>query len=65
MANFIGDYLITGLGCMTVMNADGAAIAAANILALNDHRVWAKLRAKQLNTWIGLKGDDEKIRGDS
>jgi len=53
----------SGLGCMTVMNADGAAIAAANILALNDHRIWAKLRAKQLNTWIGLKADDKKIRG--
>ncbi|WAQ97881.1 PUR6-like protein [Mya arenaria] len=45
-----------------VTSPDGAALAAAQILCLNDHMIWAKLRTKQLNTWVGLKEADIKAR---
>ncbi|KAL4230339.1 hypothetical protein ACF0H5_010722 [Mactra antiquata] len=54
--------LPSGLGCTTVTSPDGAALAAAQILGLQDHVIWAKLRTKQLNTWIGLKVADQKQR---
>lgn len=54
--------LPSGLGCSTVMYPDGAALHAAQILSLNDHFIWAQLRAQQLNTWVGLKLADMKIR---
>jgi phosphoribosylaminoimidazole carboxylase/phosphoribosylaminoimidazole-succinocarboxamide synthase len=54
--------LPSGLGCTTVISPDAAALAAAQILGLHDHMVWSKLRAKQLNTWVGLKQADKKSR---
>ncbi|BFZ14463.1 hypothetical protein BsWGS_17503 [Bradybaena similaris] len=54
----------SGLGCTTVLQPDGAALAAANILALTDHVIWGKLRARQVNTWISLVHADQKIRDD-
>jgi len=53
---------IPGLGCTTVTSPDGAGLAAAQILGLSDHLVWSSLRAKQLNTWVGLKEADMKAR---
>ena len=53
-----------GLGCSTVLSPEGAALNAAQILALSDHVIWSKLRAKKLNTWVGLKQADKKIRDD-
>jgi len=50
------------LGCTTVTSPEGAALAAAQILALHDHLVWSRLRVKQLNTWVGLKEADMKSR---
>lgn len=55
---------LTGLGCATVMFPEAAALCAAQILALNDHVIWGNVRAKQLNTWIGLKEADKKSRND-
>lgn len=55
---------LTGLGCATVMFPEAAALCAAQILALNDHVIWSNVRAKQLNTWIGLKEADKKSRND-
>ena len=43
------------------MSTEGAALAAASIFALNDHRIWAKLRAKKLNTIVSLKADDKAM----
>lgn len=56
--------LPSGLGCSTVMSPDGAALCATQMLCLNDHVIWSKLRAKQLNTWIGLVQADKKCRDD-
>lgn len=56
--------LPSGLGCATVMFPEAAALCAAQILALNDHVIWGNVRAKQLNTWIGLKEADKKSRND-
>ncbi|XP_054718289.1 bifunctional phosphoribosylaminoimidazole carboxylase/phosphoribosylaminoimidazole succinocarboxamide synthetase-like [Uloborus diversus] len=53
--------LPSGLGCTTVLFPEGAAIAAAQIFALNDHVIWSRLKAKQLNTWISLKHADKNI----
>lgn len=55
---------ISGLGCGTVLSAEAAALNAAQILGLSDHVIWSKLRASQLNTWIGLKMADKKVRKD-
>lgn len=50
--------LPSGLGCSTVLSPEAAALQAAQIFAVGDHVVWSKLRAFQLNTWIGLRRDD-------
>ncbi|XP_051951299.1 multifunctional protein ADE2 [Xyrauchen texanus] len=52
----------SGLGCSTVLSPDAAAQFAAQILGLNDHMVWARLRASMLNTWISLKQADKKLQ---
>ncbi|XP_051954314.1 uncharacterized protein LOC127623817 isoform X1 [Xyrauchen texanus] len=52
----------SGLGCSTVLSPDAAAQFAAQILGLNDHLVWARLRASMLNTWISLKQADKKLQ---
>ncbi|GFS13171.1 multifunctional protein ADE2 [Elysia marginata] len=56
--------LPSGLGCGTVTQPEAAALAAAQILGLSDHVVWAKLKVKQLNTWISLVEADRKVRDD-
>ncbi|XP_041114363.1 uncharacterized protein LOC121320173 [Polyodon spathula] len=52
----------SGLGCTTVLSPDAAAQFAAQIFGLNNHLVWAKLRASMLNTWISLKLADKKLQ---
>ncbi|TRY57087.1 hypothetical protein DNTS_023973 [Danionella cerebrum] len=52
----------SGLGCSTVLSPEAAAQFAAQILGLNDHLVWARLRASMLNTWISLKMADKKMQ---
>ncbi|XP_072605045.1 bifunctional phosphoribosylaminoimidazole carboxylase/phosphoribosylaminoimidazole succinocarboxamide synthetase isoform X4 [Vulpes vulpes] len=54
--------LPSGLGCSTILSPEGSAQFAAQIFGLNNHLVWAKLRASILNTWISLKQADKKIR---
>lgn len=55
-------FCFVGLGCSTVMSPEAAALMAAQILSLNEHVIWSKLRATQLNTWTGLKYADKKVR---
>lgn len=50
------------MGCGTVLYPEGAAQTAATMLALSDHVIWSKLRAKQLNLWVSLKKADKEIR---
>ena len=57
-------FFAAGLGCATVLSPDAAALQAAHILALSDHVIWSKIRARQLNTWVGLKEADQKSRDD-
>ncbi|KAL1131547.1 hypothetical protein AAG570_011164, partial [Ranatra chinensis] len=52
----------SGLGCATVLYPEAAALLAAQILALNDHVLWARLRVKALNNFVALKKADEIIR---
>ena len=54
-----------GIGCSTILSPEGSAQFAAQIFGLNNHLIWAKLRARILNTWISLKQTDKKIREDS
>ncbi|XP_063415067.1 multifunctional protein ADE2-like [Mytilus trossulus] len=54
--------LPSGLGCSTVMSPEAAALMAAQTLSLNEHVIWSRLRAAQLNTWTGLKYADKKVR---
>ncbi|XP_066941679.1 bifunctional phosphoribosylaminoimidazole carboxylase/phosphoribosylaminoimidazole succinocarboxamide synthetase [Macrobrachium rosenbergii] len=53
--------LPSGMGCGTVLYPEAAAQSAASILALSDHVIWSKIRAKQLNLWISLKMADQKM----
>ncbi|XP_051158785.1 bifunctional phosphoribosylaminoimidazole carboxylase/phosphoribosylaminoimidazole succinocarboxamide synthetase [Leptopilina boulardi] len=52
----------SGLGCTTVVYPESAALAAAQIHALNDHLVWSRLRVKKLTNFITLKQADVKMR---
>ncbi|XP_071786466.1 multifunctional protein ADE2-like [Asterias amurensis] len=54
--------LPSGLGCSTVMSADGAAWCAAQMLSLTDHVIWSTIRARQMNTWLALKAADFKLQ---
>ncbi|XP_038055767.1 multifunctional protein ADE2-like [Patiria miniata] len=54
--------LPSGLGCSTVMSPDGAAWCAAQMLSLTDHVIWSTVRARQMNTWLGLKASDKKLQ---
>uniref|UniRef100_A0A8D2IBB6 Bifunctional phosphoribosylaminoimidazole carboxylase/phosphoribosylaminoimidazole succinocarboxamide synthetase n=1 Tax=Urocitellus parryii TaxID=9999 RepID=A0A8D2IBB6_UROPR len=54
--------LPSGLGCSTIHSPEGSAQFAAQIFGLNNHLIWAILRASILNTWIFLKQADRKIR---
>jgi len=56
---------VSGLGCSTVLSPEGAALQAAQIVALSDHVIWNRLRAAQLNTWIKLTQADRKICGEN
>lgn len=53
--------LPSGMGCGTVLYPEGAAQTAATMLALSDHVIWSKIRAKQLNLWVTLKKADKEI----
>lgn len=44
------------------MSPEAAALMAAQTLSLNEHVIWSRLRAAQLNTWTGLKYADKKVR---
>ncbi|XP_077281054.1 PAICS bifunctional enzyme [Temnothorax americanus] len=52
----------SGLGCTTVVHPEAAALAAAQIHAMQNHLIWARLRAKQLSNFISLKEADVKLR---
>ncbi|XP_041459214.1 multifunctional protein ADE2-like isoform X1 [Lytechinus variegatus] len=54
--------LPSGLGCTTTLSPEGAAWQAAQILGMTNHVVWGRIRARQLNTWIGLKESDKKLQ---
>lgn len=51
----------SGLGCATVRYPEAAALQAAQILALGNFNIWAKLRVKQLNNLISLKNADKAV----
>jgi len=44
------------------VHPEGAALAAAQIHAMHNHLVWARLRAKQLSNFVNLKQADIKLR---
>ncbi len=54
--------LPSGLGCTTIIDAEGAAIAAAQILGMTDHNIWCRLRAKRLNNALKLIEADKKLQ---
>ncbi|OXA45658.1 multifunctional protein ADE2 [Folsomia candida] len=52
----------SGLGCVTVMYPEAAGLAAAQMLGLTNHVIWARLRVKALNNYLSIKASDKKIR---
>lgn len=57
--------LPSGLACTTIIDAQGAALAAAQILGMTDHNIWCKLRGFRLNQTIKLMHDDKLITHES
>lgn len=55
-------FFLLGLGCTTVVYPQAAAQAAATILGLTDHLIWAKLRARQLNAATALLLADQALQ---
>ncbi|XP_050443062.1 bifunctional phosphoribosylaminoimidazole carboxylase/phosphoribosylaminoimidazole succinocarboxamide synthetase [Adelges cooleyi] len=53
----------SGLGCVTVREELGAALAASRIIGLNDPLVWCKLKALQLEKYADLILNDKEISG--
>jgi len=53
--------LPSGLGCTTVTDPDGAALAAAQIAAMSDHVVWCKLRGQRLSNAVKLMQADKAL----
>ena len=53
--------LPSGLGCTTIIDTEGAAIAAAQILGMHDHVIWCQMRAKRLNNALKLMEADKKL----
>lgn len=50
-----------GLGCVTVREEEGAALAASRIIGLTDPLVWCKFRVNQLKRYITLIKSDQDI----
>ncbi|GAB1604029.1 multifunctional protein ADE2-like [Argonauta hians] len=50
--------LPSGLGCSTVISSSAATIHAAQILALSNARLWAKMRVKTFKNWLTVKKGD-------
>ncbi|CDW57574.1 multifunctional protein ADE2 [Trichuris trichiura] len=55
----------SGIGCVTVLNYEAAALHAANVLALHDHYVWSRLRVNRLLNYISLMKADSKSHRDN
>lgn len=53
--------LPSGLGCTTIIDTEGASLAAAQILGMTDHNIWCKLRGRRLNFTVKLMHDDKKV----
>ncbi|VVC32148.1 SAICAR synthetase, conserved site,PurE domain,SAICAR synthetase/ADE2, N-terminal [Cinara cedri] len=51
----------SGLGCVTVREEEGAALAASRIIGLTDPIIWCKLKAQQLEKYITLINSDQEI----
>ena len=54
-------FINEGLGCSTVIYPEAAAICAAQMLALNDPLIWARLRVRQCHIWADLKKGTDAI----
>jgi len=52
----------SGLGCVTVMYPEAAGLAAAQMLGLTNHVIWARLRVRALNNYLSIKNSDKKLR---
>jgi len=58
---FLNKYSQLGLGCVTVREEEGAALAASRIIGLTDPLVWCKLKTQQLEKYITLIKNDQEI----
>ena len=53
--------LPSGLGCVTTLAPEVAALSAAQILAHNNVNIWGRLRIKQLQNWMNVKMSNIKL----
>ncbi|XP_058064396.1 bifunctional phosphoribosylaminoimidazole carboxylase/phosphoribosylaminoimidazole succinocarboxamide synthetase [Anopheles bellator] len=53
----------SGLGCVTVLYPEAAALHAAQILGMDNFLVWSKLRVMQLKNYVNLIRADKEVRG--
>lgn len=52
----------SGVGCGTVLAAEGAALCAAQTLSQYDVLLWGRLRARKLQHIAALTAADRKLR---
>lgn len=55
--------LPSGLGCVTVLYPEAAALHAAQIVGMKNFIIWSKLRVKQLDNYVNLILADKQMRG--
>ena len=53
--------LPSGLGCTTILDTEGAALAATQILGMENDMIWCMMRAKRLNNALKLMEADNKL----
>ena len=53
--------LPSGLGCVTALLPDVAALSAAQMLAHNNVGIWGRVRVNQLQNWMNVKMADMKL----
>ena len=54
--------LPSGLGCVTALSPDVAALSAAQMLAHENVNVWGRLRVGQLQNWLNVKTSNMELK---
>ena len=54
--------LPSGLGCVTAMSPDVAALSAAQMLSHSNFNIWGRLRINQFQNWLKVKNSNLELK---